>query len=53
MFGLADNVMEVTDGIGYDRLLRLYREIIPIDSELDAVNFANDLAAVCELKLDE
>ena len=46
LIGLADDVWRATDGIGYDRLLKLYRNIVPIDSELDLADFSLHIGQV-------
>lgn len=46
LFGLADDVWKATDGIGYDRLLKLYRDMVPIDSELDLADFSLHIGQV-------
>ncbi|AVY94609.1 hypothetical protein DAI18_11575 [Microvirgula aerodenitrificans] len=46
LIALADDVWSATDGIGYDRLLKLYRNMVPIDSELDLADFKQQMGEV-------
>ncbi|QBJ76918.1 hypothetical protein [Aquitalea sp. USM4] len=46
VLGLADDVWRATDGIGYDQLLKLYQDMVPIDSELDLTDFSLHIGQV-------
>lgn len=42
LFGLAESMMTVSQGMGYDALKRLYREAIPFDTKADLEEFTKD-----------
>lgn len=42
LFGLADSIMEVSQGMGLDALARLYREALPFDTRADGEAFIAD-----------
>lgn len=42
LFGLADAVIAVSQGMGYEALQRLYKEIIPIDTKADMEAFMTE-----------
>jgi hypothetical protein len=43
LFGLGDAVIAVSQGLGYDALRRLYREMIPVDTRADMESFMAEL----------
>lgn len=53
LFGLAETVLEVSQGLGYEALQRLYDTTIPIDTNADFEDFANQFCIELNARLLE
>lgn len=53
LFGLAETIVEITQGLSYNAVQQLYREAIPIDTEVDLHTFMHEFCLAFDGSADK